>query len=169
VRASKHVHKNTSTHISGQKPLNWASLEYRCHEKGTAWYVIIGLLLALIITYNIYDRDWTFMLAFLAAVIAYYYFIHSGKPAKLDVEISDFGVRMGKQEYKYSQIRYFWIIDKPEINTLNLRLKKHFMPDIVIFLDGQNPEAVRFALKSKILEIEKHESMTEALVRLLKI
>jgi|GEM_PF-3787690 len=164
--ARKPLQNNTSAH---HNIINWQSPEHRHHEKGTLWHIIAGLILALIIIYSIYDYDWTFIIALFTAIIAYYHFIYTKKPEKLNVEISDFGIRIGKQEYKYSQIRYFWIIDKPEVNTLNLRLKKHFMPDITIFLDGQNPEKIRSALKSKIPEIEKNESMTEALIRLLKI
>ncbi|MBI5152779.1 hypothetical protein HZA39_04545 [Candidatus Peregrinibacteria bacterium] len=147
----------------------WKSPEHETHKKGMSWYITISVLVAAVIVYGIYDRAWTFIAAFAVAAAAYYYFIFRETPRMLDVAVSKTGIKIGKHEYPNSEIRYFWIINKSSVKVLNIRLKKRFLPDIAIFLDGQDPEELRHFLKEKITEIDKGESMTEAFARLLKI
>lgn len=147
----------------------WKSPEHQTHKKGVSWYITILVLIAAVIVYGIYDRAWTFVAAFVVAAAAYYYFIFRETPRMLNVTVSKTGIHIGKHEYPASEIRYFWIINKSDVKILNLRLKKRFLPDIAIFLDGQDPEELRHFLREKITEIDRGEGMTETLARLLKI
>lgn len=147
----------------------WESPEHQTHKKGAAWYVVMAVCLAGVIAYGIYDHAWTFILALVVGIIAYYYFILREKPRMLDISLTNHEIKIDRFEYPYAQIKYFWIVNKPETKMLNIRLKKHFMPDIAIFLNKQNPEEIRNFLKGKIMEIEKNEGVTNTLVRILKI
>ena len=164
THGAKHSAARSATPV-----FSFESPEHQTYEKGPGWYVTIGLLVALLITYAIYDRAWSFGLALAVSFSMYYWFLFKQKPKMLNVKITKTGVKIGAHEYNYNQISCFWIINRPHDHKINIRLKRHFMPDVTLFLGNSNPEPIRHYLKEKVQEIEKNEGVADTLVKIFRI
>lgn len=159
-------HKTSRT----EAVFSFQSPEHQTYERGLIWHIVIGLIVALLVVYAAYDRAWTFVLAIGVSVCMYYWFLYRQKPKMLDVKITKTGIEIGEHEYNYNRISCFWVMDKlPFSRTITIRLKRHFMPDITLFLGYQNPEPFRHYLKEKIQEVEKNEGVADTLVKIFRI
>lgn len=164
THGAKHSAARSATPV-----FSFESPEHQTYEKGPGWYVVIGLLVALLATYAIYDRAWSFGLALGVSFFMYYWLLFKQKPKMLDVKITKTGIKIGTSEYEYNQVLCFWVISRKYDNKINIRLKRHFMPDVTIFLGHTSPEPIRHFLKEKIQEVEKSEGVADTLVKIFRI
>ncbi|MBI2634073.1 hypothetical protein HYW82_00180 [Candidatus Peregrinibacteria bacterium] len=150
--------------------LSWIAPEALRHERGRVWKIIMGIIMAGLITWSIYTKIWTFTVA-LIAVIATYSLVSLDHPKDVEIKISNIGIKVGARKYPYSRIRAFWLIyELPHVETLNIRVRGELAGDITIQLDGQNPSEVREILMEKIPELEgQNEKFSDILFRLLKL
>ena len=92
------------------------------------------------------------------------------KPQTMTCELSGVGINLGKSTYPYKNIRRFWIIyDPPHNTTLNFETTAYLNSTISVELANQNPFEVKEFLNGFLPEdLEKEESMTDAIARKLK-
>ncbi len=150
--------------------LKWDGPETLHHNRGTAWKVVMGLLLIGMITYGILTNAWTFSLVI--AVFAVVYYLHNREhPKDVEVKISNIGIKVGNRKYPYSRIRAYWFIyEPPFVSTLNIRVDGELVNDIKIQLHDQNPGPVRQLLSQHLPELEgQTEKMSDIFFRLFKI
>lgn len=147
----------------------WQAPKYIQHEKSVKWFIAAGIIVLLLVISSIYFNNWSFAVALITLAVVYF-MMHKEEPQMVDVVISKAGIKFGNKEIPYQNIKAFWIIyEPPNIKTLHLQFTgaRH---DLVIQLEDQDPAELRTFLCSQVREIEgKHESFTDALIRVLKM
>jgi hypothetical protein len=149
---------------------SWIAPEYVQHQKSARWYVIAGVATLLFLIWAIFTGSWsmTFAIIVFAAVYQYTHAYHP--PKNIQITVSEMGIGIGKMFFPYSHIQAFWIIYKPGLQTLNLRVSKSFFSDVMIQLNSQDPVELRQYLVGQIAEWEgKDERIGDLFLRLLKL
>ncbi|PIQ78644.1 hypothetical protein COV82_00605 [Candidatus Peregrinibacteria bacterium CG11_big_fil_rev_8_21_14_0_20_46_8] len=159
-----HQKKTTKHHI------RWRAPEYQHHEKSFLWFVVAGLVAALLIVYGLVSGAWTFSLAILAFCVAYYAF-HRHVPEEVDIEITSRGVHIGRHFFSYAKLKNFWVVyDPPFVGRLYLRFRSRIHPDITVALEDQDPGLIRKTLLKHLPEWEDgDEPMIDTFIRLLRL
>jgi len=150
--------------------MKWIAPEYVKHKKGPVWATIAISLTAALIAYAILTQSWTMAVAFLVLAVVYY-LEYRQDPKDIEIEISEFGIRIANKVYPFSHMRAFWIIyEPPFVKTLHIRFAKKHMPDIVIQLADADPVEIRKILLRQLVEWEgKEESFVDFLTRAFKL
>jgi hypothetical protein len=102
--------------------IRWTIAEYQGEKKTKRWYLIAGLVALALLVYAIFTQNLIFAIIIIFAAILVVIF-DDAAPGKLNVEISDRGITVGKESYEYEQIDNFFMIYKPEEGVKNLYLE----------------------------------------------
>ena len=150
---------------------SWIAPEYLQHPKSIRWWVIAGIVLLIAIMLEAIVTNWTMLVATLVFGLLYAYLHYYRPPRYVKINISELGIKLGYKKIPYEEIEAFWIIYDPQyIKRLYLRLKGKLIPDVVIELEQQDPEAIRQYLGDRIVEITgMRENLTDVILRLLKL
>ncbi|HBD05443.1 TPA: hypothetical protein DCZ32_03215 [Candidatus Uhrbacteria bacterium] len=155
----------------GRPILSWEVDEYRKHERSTAWFVISGIIGAILLVISIVTANYLFALIIL--MVGLLTFISSFKnPERVDVSITTTGVVIGGDFYQYKELRDFSIVyEPPEIKLLYVDFKSNLHPTVSIPLEEIDPNKAREALLPYVIEnLERDkESLTDMMSRLYKI
>ncbi|HAU39323.1 MAG: hypothetical protein UV80_C0009G0009 [Candidatus Peregrinibacteria bacterium GW2011_GWF2_43_17] len=150
--------------------MKWIAPEYVKHKKGPVWATVAISLTAALIAYAILTSSWTMAVAFSVLAIVYY-LEYRQDPKDIEIEISEFGIRVADKTYPFSHMRAFWIIyEPPFVKTLHVRFAKKHMADLIIQLADYDPVEVRKTLLTQLPEWEgKEENFLDMLVRAFKL
>jgi hypothetical protein len=150
---------------------SWIAPEYLQHPKSVRWWVIAGLFFLVAIVIEALVANWTMLAATLAFGLVYAYLHYFHPPRHTKINLSELGVKLGHKSIPYEDIEAFWIIyNPPHSKKLYLRLKDKLIPDLVIELEHQDPQAIRRYLEMHLVEITgMRESFTDLILRLLKL
>lgn len=148
----------------------WSAPEYLQYHKEKTWFAVFSVVIGLFGMYALVMKDYLFATAILLFG-AVYCLTHRDKPSEVKVTLSRLGLKIGTRIYPYDQIKAFWIIYKPPfVQTINFRLEKKFLPDVEIHLKNQSPSELKGFLAQHVPEwIERQETLTESLIRLLRL
>ncbi len=150
---------------------SWIAPEYLQHPKSLRWWGAAALILLAVIILEAFSGNWTMLVA-TVVFAAVYYFTHEYHPPRhTKVNLSELGVKIGHRQIPYADISCFWILyQPPTVRKLGLRLKEGLLPDLIIELENQNPQAVRAFLEQYLSEMTGvQEHWTEHLLRLFKL
>lgn len=166
----KHWLHRENMHAFDKATLTWRAPQYMHHEKSLLWFVIAGFIAILLVIYGLKTNGWTFSVAIIVFV-GTYYLMHRHAPPVVEVKISKFGVKIGRNVFPYSNLKSFWIVyDPPFVKKLYLRMDSKFQPDIFVSLEDADPVEVRKLLSEYIQEFSgRNEPFSDTLVRLLKL
>ncbi len=150
--------------------ISWIAPEYIQHQKSARWYMIAGTALLLFLVWAIYTKSWSMALAIIVFSLVYQYTQSNHPPKDIKIAVTESGIGVGKMFFPYSHIQAFWIINKPGLKTLNLRVSKSFFSDVIIQLNNQDPVVLRQYLVGQVAEWEgKDERLGDVFLRLLKL
>ncbi|MDP3985201.1 MAG: hypothetical protein Q8P82_00395, partial [bacterium] len=151
--------------------LKWQIHSFPKYERGTAWFVVAGIIGAALILYALLTANFLFaIIIFIFGLILALTSIR--KPDLVDIMITETGIGMGRSFYQYRDIEHFSVIyDPPITQNLYIELRGGFRPHISIDLQNQNPVLVREILVTYVPEDRERteEPFSEFLGRLLKI
>jgi hypothetical protein len=102
--------------------ISWEIPEYQGEKKTMVWYTVASLVSIVLLAYAIFTKDWIFAVIIIFAAVMLI-IIDGQKIGKLGVVISDKGVQVGKEFYRYEQIDNFFIVYEPEEGVKNLYLE----------------------------------------------
>lgn len=150
--------------------LTWRAPFRHKAQKGPVWVLLASVIVAGILYVSIITENWFFGLAIIVAVIAYV-LDHFEETPMIDIKISDIGIKVGKKNIPYANIKGFWMVYHPPfVERLYIRTHQKTLPDIIIELNETNPALVRKFLTRHVVEWEgKDESFMDLCVRLLKL
>ena len=136
----------------------WIVREYDSHDRGTLWYVGIGLLGLGLIVYGVVSGN--FMFSLIIILVAIILFMQHHQDAN-DVlfQITELGLVVGTKFYLYNELDSFYIIyQPPSVKTLFIETKSATRPLIRVPLMANNPLEVRTMMQEFLEEdIEKEE------------
>jgi hypothetical protein len=169
--AQRHGSREEASNAYHKAIFAWTAPEYVQHSKTARWYVVAAVIMALSVGGALIVKNWTFALAMLVFAAVYYYLQKNHSPKRLPIVISEMGIKIGESIFPYAQIQAFWIhYHPPLVKTLNLRIHKQFLWDVVIQLEDQDPVLIRQFLCGQIPEWEgKKEQLSDIILRLLRL
>lgn len=151
-----------------QKLLEWKAKEFENYDRSPGWYLTLSILAALLVIYELIQRDW-FAAITLLIIAGIVYFFSKLVPREIDVVISDKAVEVDRARYTYPNIHTFWISEFQGLSSLHLETTAYLNRFITILIENQDPEEVRVILKKYIPEtLEKDEGLARRISRHLK-
>jgi hypothetical protein len=150
---------------------SWIAPEYLQHPKSIRWWVSAAIVLVIAIVLEALTGSWT-MLAATLAFAGVFYFTHQYHPPRhTKINISELGLKIGHHRILFEEIEFFWIIyNPPEVKRLFIRIKDSLLPDLVIELEDQDPQAIRAFLERYLVEVTGvKEHFSDQLLRLFKL
>jgi len=153
------------------KTLTWEFIEYEEHQRGRLWWLVLMTVSAALLIFALLTANYLFALIIIM-VVAIILFRHYHEPEMLSCELHTGGVRVGSQEYDWSEIKNFWLVyEPPTVKSLFIVFKSALKQPMTVPLSDQNPLEVREFLGKYLEEdLEKEtEPTSEALSRLLRL
>jgi hypothetical protein len=111
--------------------ISWKVQEYTAPKKTKRWYLIAGLVGIVLIAYALFTSNLIFAVIIIIGAILII-LSDGNKPGILTIELSDDGVKVGKEFYLYEQLDNFFIIYRPKegIKNLYLEFKRFVRPQV---------------------------------------
>ena len=153
----------------GQVFFAWQVPEYRELERTTKWYLAMIAIAGILLLYSIWTQNFLFALIIILVVFIVFLKTYSA-PRMLDFMITEDGIMLGNQFFRYSNINSFYIIYKPPIKKIFFDLKS-IAPDLSISLNDMNPIIIREKLREYLKEdLEReYQSLDDQLESLLRL
>ncbi len=156
---------------AGLAAYSWETWEFLPHLRSKRWYIVAGIITALLIVYSLWTAN--FMFAIIVLMIAVIFLaLDLRKPARIQVHITDLGIVVDDKFYSFEEVKDFSVIyAPPEIKWLYVSFQKGWLPMLTIPLEDADPILVREALLPYCIEnIERsEESLTDMMRRLYKL
>ena len=148
--------------------IQWQAPEFEKHEKGPAWFIVLGISALIVFTIVLLMKNFIFAILIILAVFTV--FVYALKePRLITFKISGKGITIDDKIYSYEELKSFWIFyELPQIKELSIRSKKWLMPFIKIPIDEQNPTIIRSALVKFIPEQKQDQSLIDIVARNLR-
>ncbi|MBN2087454.1 hypothetical protein JW758_03835 [Candidatus Peregrinibacteria bacterium] len=151
--------------------LEWKTPEFIPYQRSKTWYITASIIIVGLLLYAILTGSITMFIVFVMIIILFA-LTQNKQPKILDAQITELGVRYGKDFFHYNTINSFWIVYHPPfVRVLYLRLGtgKSFKY-VKIELNQQNPVQLRNTLGKEVPEIEgMGERSIDILSRLLRL
>lgn len=158
--------------------ISWNIPEYERHNRGFRWYLIVGIIMAILAGFSLFTPNWLFdtpNYLFLIIIIlsAVTMILLNAMAGDVDFVITTEGIIIGDKFYDFDDFRHFCVLSKPRENlkVLYLEFRGMFKPRLVIPMQDANPLEVRDILLDYLTEdLERtDESNTDFLSRMFKI
>lgn len=147
----------TNQTITGDVLFHWEIQEYESYDRTARWFVIMGILGFLMVSYALITNNFMFALVIvLVAVVLYLQ--HNQEPLKIPFSITEMGIIVGSRLYKWEELQSFYIVYEPtQTTSLYFETKSSLRPTIQIPLESQNPVDIRDVLLSFLSENSDQE------------
>jgi len=145
--------------------IQWQTLEFEKHEKGPAWFIVVGAVALAFFAIALFMANYIFaILIILAVFVVFMYAVM--EPQVIKFRINARGISTGDKSYGYQDLKSFWIFyEPPAIKELSIKTKKLLMPLLKIPLGDQNPVEIRRALIKFLREEKQEESLAEVMAK----
>lgn len=141
--------------------LSWEALEFRHYPKNLAWYITMGVIVLLVVAFEVLQKDYFGAISLgVMAIFIIIFAMH--KPGKIQISLSSEGLHLERSFIPYNQMKYFWIVDNEDHKTLNIETTAYINRTILVELETQNPEEVREVM---LREVPEHSSTEETFVQ----
>lgn len=150
--------------------ISWEANEYKAHSHDAGWYAGLFLFGAILVVWGLYTNNIIATILFALIIFFVYAFSHQ-LPKKVQIELSQKGIKVDKFFYSYEKLKKFWIVTPagatPELHIQSEALFNKFL---TIELESQDPEEVRLFLNPHLEEVKDYkEGFVDVAVRRLKL
>ncbi len=149
--------------------LEWTAPAKVVHERSEKWYLVAGLLCAIMIIYGILIGAWS--LSICVAMIAGLSFLIRNEGAHVHrIRILDIGIEFDGKPSIWSDWKHFWILRGEGYHELHIESRKPLTPDLVIQTGEIDPYAIRDQLSQYLVQIDhQKEKILDAIIRFCKL
>lgn len=147
-------------------PITWQAPEYYHRDKSADWYWAVGIIALSAAGTAIILDNVIFGLVIIIATFSLMMYA-SRRPATIDIEINERGVKTGKMYYPYSNLESFWVEENHSYPKILLKSKNVIVPHIVIHIEDEDPNEIRDFLREHLTEEEQSESLIHAIMEYL--
>lgn len=147
----------------GPSTLSWEAPEYHLQPKTTAWYVGVGVLLALLLFAAFLMRS--FLSGVVFALLGLLVLLYSERPPRTArFALSNEGVQVNDRRYPYRELGGFNVVESPTGPLALVRSRRLVMPLLHIPLGEHAAETIRARLRAYLTEDpELRESLADLL------
>ena len=144
--------------------LRWKAYEHEHIERGSDWFWALGVVAVCIAIVAILMHDVLFaILIILGATIIG--MLGNVPPEIVEFEVSDRGVRVGRELHRFDEILAFWVEDEHDAAPLLLvDTTKMMSPNLIIPIEGVEPDAVRKLLREHSSEVPMREPIAHKIM-----
>ena len=135
--------------------ISWTASEYIDHQRGASWYallIVVTIVLATAVYFLTKDYFATGTIAILGIIVAVFV---GRKPAQVNFELSDSGLRVGEKTYNYNLFKSFTIIREGSLTSLSLTPIKRFMAPVSAYFDPKDEQKITEVV-GEHLPLEQH-------------
>lgn len=144
-------------------PLRWSAYEHEHIERGSDWFWALGITAAATAVTSVLFGNVLFALLILAG--AGTFVVIARRPAPLvQFELSDRGVRIDDELHSYEEILSFWVEEHAERPLLLIDTVKVMAPNLIIPIEGEDPERIRAYLQERCAEVPMKEPLAHKLI-----
>jgi hypothetical protein len=149
----------------------WEMPEHETRERTSWWYLIVSLIALGSVIYGVIAQNYLFALIILICAVI---LILAGNsdPKQVLVQMGQNGVVLNGEFIDFDKFQHFSIIYHPPLTkVLYLERKMSFKPRIKLYLEDEDPIAIRNHLKNYVIEdLElREEHLSDIVGRLLRI
>jgi hypothetical protein len=151
-----------------REAISWTASEFIAHEKGLSWYVIFGVVTALLtlITYFV-THEVISPIIILIVAIAFAVFA-ARSPRTLPYQIDSHGVHIDQKTYPYEVFKSFSLIQEGGIRSVVLMPLKRFMPPLSLYMDPADEEKIVDVLADYLPVEQREQDPIDKLMRRLR-
>lgn len=155
-----------ATIILMKAPIEWQAPEYYHREKSADWYWAVGIIsLSAAATAIILDNVLFGVMIIIGAFTLSLY--ASRRPALVNIEINETGIKIGKIFYPYGNLESFWVEETHAYPKILLKSKKVLVSHIVISTEEKDPDEIREFLRKHLTEEEQSEPLIHMIMEYL--
>ncbi|HEX3099590.1 MAG TPA: hypothetical protein VHQ41_01310 [Patescibacteria group bacterium] len=136
--------------------IEWRAPEFRDYPKNAAWFIISAVVIALLIIYQILQKDW-FGAISVAIISGMFGAFALHRPSVVTVKISTLGLHIDDTQIPYNNIKQFWIVDTEDHKTLNIETTAYLNHELSIELEDQDADEVHDILSELLPEKEDQQ------------
>lgn len=156
---------------NSQDSFVWEMPEHEPRERSSRWYLIVSLIALLSVIYGVLAQNYLFALIILLSAVILI-LASNPEPEKILVQIGHNGLVLNGDFIEFSKLSEFSVIYHPPLTkVIYLERKTSLKPRIKLFLEDEDPIAIRNHLKQYLpenLEL-REEHLSDILGRLLRI
>lgn len=155
----------------GETIISWETFDRPHHDRGPLWFVLAALAGLGLLIYAVASAN--FLFAFIIILFALVTYLSSqGEPTRIRASVTDTGIRLGTDTYRFRDIRRFWFVyQPPEVKVMYFETGSWVHPRISIELEDMNPNDIRTVVGKYVredLEMDE-EPVTDYVSRVLKL
>ena len=145
--------------------ISWTAQEFTKKEKGTVWFLILGILALSFFITGIVMKNYIFSI--IIVLSSFLIFIQALRhPQKIKTEIFEDRIVINNiLKIVFKEIKSFWIFEEVDYRVLCLETKKLSRPKIYLPLGQETPDRIRQILIKFIDEIKQEESLIDIVAR----
>lgn len=134
----------------GSGSISWQASEYIDHKQGASWFLALAAATIVIAGASyLITKDIFVVIILVLLGVSVGIFAHR-TPQKLDFELSQDGLMIGKKSYPFSLFKSYSIIKDGALLSLNLSPIKRFMPPVSAYFDAADQEKINSILEDHL-------------------
>lgn len=150
---------------SAATEVSWTASEYIAHNKGTAWFAMLGAVLFVLVgVVYLVTKDLVAPIGVALAGLTFGIFA-ARTPRVLEYAISPQGIKMGQRFYPYADFKSFAIVDEGPLPAILLLPLKRFLPPITVFYDQKEEDTILETLGNYLPHQEQQPDVVDRLMR----
>ena len=144
--------------------LTWTTTETGFAEENPLWFILPGIIGIALVVLCIYSHNY-FFLAFLilSALVLSVYAYRS--PREVTFTINPHGIQIHNHLYHYSDLKSFWVFNKPHFRELSLETKHFLTPFIHLPFGDEDHDKIAATLLHYLPEEEHEDSPVHMIAR----
>ena len=147
--------------------LRWQAYEHEHVERGSDWFwalAVVAICIA-IVAILMHNALFALLIVLAATVIG---MLANVAPDITEFEISDRGIRVGRDLHRYEEILAFWVEDEHNAPPLLLVDTTKFMsPNLIIPIQDVDPHTIRDFLREHSTEVPMKEPIAHKILEFL--
>jgi len=144
---------------------SWSASEYIAHNKGAAWFVLLGIvLLAFIGAFYVATKDIVVPVVVAVAGITFGVFA-ARSPRVLEYTVNAKGIQIGPKFYTYADFKSFSVAEDGPLPAIVLLPLKRFLPPITVFYEPKEEDTILNVLANYLPHEEKQPDLVDKLMR----
>lgn len=143
--------------------VHWEAYEHEHIERGGDWYWALGIIAVCAAITSILFSNFLFALLILVAAFTIG-LIASRPPEVHEFEISEKGIRIGKEFHPYASVISFWVDDELDKPLLLIDTTKFLAPNLVIPIGDIHPDHIREAMRPHAEEVPMKEPLAHKIL-----
>lgn len=154
-----------------EQSFSWTFQEFEKHERSVWWYVIAGLVVALLVVYSFATNNFLFSVITVITVVVLFA-RQMQEPARIECAVTEDGIFVGKKKYSFSDLDSFSLLQRDDgVPVLYLHEARGMHNMVPIPMVDCSPESVRMFLRDFLEENGEHqqEPILDWLMRALKL